>query len=109
MGLTREITQAVIALCEANLLLQKFDERCSLMQVQDFFLDSKFRELVVKETFDPTNGSFEILSDRARKDYIRPILEIASKWETSKILPGPLSANQNLLDFKQIIKETLLF
>jgi hypothetical protein len=105
--------QAINALCEANLHLKDADTKCTLLHIVTFFLDPEFRQLVVnfcsnqsvRETFDPDNGLFENLTDKARTEQVQPIVRAFQPLGNSASFSAVFSSGENRLHFTDLISQ----
>jgi len=103
--------QALTVLAEANLKLPP-EAKCTLLQVQQFFTDPAFRQLVVaqcsnpsvREQFDPEYGPFELLSERQQIEHSMPILRAFQPLGNSRAFANVFSSPENKLDFTRLIR-----
>lgn len=105
--------QALIALCEANLVLKDPETKCTLLHMVSFFLDADFRQSIValsqnqsvRESFDPDNGLFETYSEKQRTEIVQPIVRAFQPLGNSPSFSAVFSAGENRLNFTKLISE----
>lgn len=103
--------QALTVLAEANLKLPP-EAKCTLLQVQLFFTDTAFRQLLVaqcsnpsvREAFDPEFGPFETLNERQQIEHAMPILRAFQPLGNSRAFANVFSSSENKLDFTRLIR-----
>lgn len=108
---TNYATQAITALCEANLSLKDPETKCTMLHVVTFFLDTNFRQLVLSccsnpsilEQYDPDTGPFENMSEKQRVEHIGPILRAFQPLGNSEAFANVFSSGENRLNFTDLI------
>jgi hypothetical protein len=106
-------SQAIGALCEANLHLKDPETKCTLLHIVTFFLDPEFRRLVlefstnptIKENFDPERGPFEQMSEKQQAEMAMPIIRAIQPIGNSPSFAAVFSAGENRLDFGKLIND----
>jgi excisionase family DNA binding protein len=104
---------ALTALCEANLHLKDPETKCTLLHVNQFFMDYSFRQLIVslsdhpyvKEMFDPDTGPFEQKQEKHQQEEIMPIIRTFQEFSRSGVFSSVFSNSTNKLDFKDLISK----
>lgn len=105
--------QALTALCEANLVLEDPDTKCTLLDVVPFFNDGEFRQLVVnfsqnlavRQTFDFDNGPFEQMGDRQKQELAAPINRAFSMLAASSSFSAVFSSGENKFNLGRLVSE----
>lgn len=102
---------ALTALCEANLVLEDPDTKCTLLDVVPFFTDQEFRQLVVYharnlaviQNFDRTHGPFEQMSEKQQTEMSMPINRAFSTLAASESFAAVFSAGRNKLNLGGLV------
>jgi DNA-binding XRE family transcriptional regulator len=105
-------SQAIGALCEANLHLKDPETKCTLLHIVTFFLDPEFRRLVlefstnptIKENFDPERGPFEQMSEKQQAEMAMPIIRAIQPIGNSPTYARVFSTSENRLDIPQLLE-----
>ena len=103
--------QALAALTEANLYLSDPDTKTTLLHIVRFFQDEEFRRLIMafctnaaaQEMFDPENGPYEQMNEKARIDQVMPVIRAFQQLSRSESFSAVFSSGENRLDFARLI------
>lgn len=105
--------EALTALCHANLKIENPQAKCTLLDVMTFFLDKKFRHLVVelcdneliRRKYDYDIGPFEAMGEKQQLEHVQPIIRAFSELGNSEAFSAVFSSPENKLDFGSLISE----
>jgi hypothetical protein len=103
---------ALTALCEANLILEDADTKCTLLDILYFFSDQEFRQLIVhfatnmavRQNFDIDNGPFERMGEKEQSALAMPVTRAFSMLASSDAFSAVFSASSNKLNLGRLVQ-----
>lgn len=106
------LTQALIALCHANLAVTDEHSKATLFDVPAFFEDMEFRQLVVhhcrdssiRKAYDIDFGIFERLGENQKLEQSAWIRSTIASMEASELLHRTFNHSSSRVDFKELIR-----